>query len=351
MEVNDFDFELPEELIAQTPYEKRDEAKLLLVNKESKEVSDKIFRDILDYINPGDCLVINDTKVLPARIYGKKSTGANVEVLLLKETEKDVWEAMVRPGNKLKECSVVYFGDLNQSLEELSNNYLIKVTILGILEDGLRKIRLEYNGILNEILDQIGLMPLPPYITEELKERDAYQTVYAKYLGSAAAPTAGLHFTEDLLKKIEEKGVKIAKVTLHVGLGTFRPVKVDKIENHIMHSEEYIITEEAKNIINNTKKQGGRIIAVGTTSCRTLESATDENGLLKAEHKATSIFIFPGYKFKMVDALITNFHLPKSTLIMLVSALAGKENILNAYNYAVRNKYKFFSFGDAMFIY
>ena len=295
--------------------------------------------DIIDYLEPGDCLVRNNTKVIPARLYGKKDTGANVEFVLLKQIEGDIWESIVRPGNKLKPGSRVIFG-----------NGLLKAEILDVLEDGTRKVKFEYNGIFNEILDQIGLMPLPPYIHEELKENDRYQTVYAKYNGSAAAPTAGLHFTPELLKKIEEKGVKIANVTLHVGIGTFRPVKEEKVENHEMHSEHYYIKKEDAEIINETKKNGGRIIAVGTTSCRVIETVADENGMVCETEGDTKIFIYPGYKFKCLDALITNFHLPQSTLLMLVSSLAGKEYIMKAYEEAVKQKYRFFSFGDAMFI-
>lgn len=339
MELSDFNYYLPEELIAQTPIEKRDESRLMVLDKNTGEIEHKIFRDIIDYLQPGDCLVRNNTKVIPARLYGKKETGANVEFVLLKNLEGDIWEAMVRPGNKLHSGAKVIFGD-----------GLLRVEILETLQDGTRKVKFEYDGIFNEILDKIGLMPLPPYIHESLKDNDRYQTVYAKYEGSAAAPTAGLHFTDELLKKIEEKGISIANVTLHVGIGTFRPVKEKNIEDHQMHTEHYYIKQEDADKINKAKLSGHRVIAVGTTSCRTIETIADEKGLVKACEGDTGIYIYPGYKFKCLDALITNFHLPESTLIMLVSALAGRENILNAYNEAVKEKYKFFSFGDAMFI-
>ena len=340
MKLSDFDYELPKELIAQTPLEKRDEARLMVLHRSDKTIEHKVFKDILDYLKPGDCLVRNNTKVIPARLYGKKDTGANVEFVLLKNIEGDIWEAMVRPGNKLHIGAKVIFGD-----------GLLTAEILDTTEDGTRKVKFTYDGIFNEILDQIGLMPLPPYIHESLKDNDRYQTVYAKYEGSAAAPTAGLHFTDELLKKIEEKGVKIANVTLHVGLGTFRPVKEENIEEHDMHSEHFYIKQEDVDKINETKKQGKRVIAVGTTSCRVLETIADENtGLVQATEGDTKIFIYPGYKFKCLDGLITNFHLPESTLLMLVSALAGREYILKAYNEAVKEEYKFFSFGDAMFI-
>ena len=341
MKVSDFNYELPLHLIAQHPYDKRDEARLMTLDKTNKKIEHKVFKDVIDYLNPGDCLVINNTKVIPARLYGKKDTGANVEFLLLKRIEGDFWEAMVRPGSKLKAGAKVLFGD-----------GLLKATVLEVLENGNRRVEFEYNGIFNEILDQIGLMPLPPYITEATKEDNKkYQTVYAKYDGSAAAPTAGLHFTEELLGKIKEKGVEVANVTLHVGIGTFRPVKVENVEEHQMHSEHYYIKQEDVDKINNAKKNGKRVIAVGTTSCRVLESVADENGMLKEVEGDTSIFIYPGYKFKCIDSLITNFHLPESTLIMLVSTLAGKDFIMNAYNEAVKEEYKFFSFGDAMIIY
>lgn len=340
MKVSDFNYNLPKELIAQVPIKNRDQSRLMVLDREHKTIEHKIFKDIIDYLQPGDCLVRNNTKVIPARLYGvKEETGANVEFLLLKRVDGDIWEVMVKPGRKLMPGVRVEFG-----------NGLLKAEILEKLEDGNRKVKFEYNGIFNEILNEIGLMPLPPYIHEKLKEKDRYQTVYAKYEGSAAAPTAGLHFTEELLKKIKEKGVEIANVTLHVGIGTFRPVKVENIEEHDMHSEHYYIKHEDAEKINNTKKNGGRIIAVGTTSCRVLESVADENGLVKETEGDTSIFIYPGYKFKCIDCLITNFHLPESTLIMLVSALAGKDYIMKAYKHAVEEKYRFFSFGDAMFI-
>ena len=340
MKVSDFDYELPEDLIAQVPIKKRDESRLMLLNREKKTIEHKKFMDIIDYLNPGDCLVRNNTKVIPARIYGKKETGANVEFLLLNNIEGDIWESIVRPGNKLHVGAKVIFGD-----------GLLKAEILEVMPGGTRKVKFEYEGIFNEILDKIGLMPLPPYIHEELKDRNRYQTVYAKYEGSAAAPTAGLHFTEELLEKIEKKGIKIANVTLHVGIGTFRPVKEDDVEKHEMHTEHFYIKKEDANQINEAKRNGKRVIAVGTTSCRVLETIADENGFVSETEGDTKIFIYPGYKFKILDGLITNFHLPKSTLLMLVSALAGKDFILNAYNEAVKEKYRFFSFGDAMFIY
>ena len=340
MKLEEFDYNLPEELIAQVPIQKRDESRLMIVDRKNRTIEDKVFKDIIDYLEPGDCLVRNNTKVIPARLYGKKDTGANVEFVLLKQIEGDVWESIVRPGNKLKPGARVIFGD-----------GLLKAEILEILDDGTRKVKFEYDGIFNEILDKIGLMPLPPYIHESLKENNRYQTVYAKYEGSAAAPTAGLHFTPELLKKIEEKGIKIANVTLHVGIGTFRPVKEENIEEHKMHTEHFYIKQEDVAKINETKKKGKRVIAVGTTSCRVLETVADEKtGLVKQIESDTGIYIYPGYKFKCVDGLITNFHLPKSTLLMLVSALADREFILEAYNKAVEEKYRFFSFGDAMFI-
>ena len=339
MNVKDFYYNLPEELIAQVPIKKRDESRLMILDRKNETIEHKIFKDILDYLKPGDCLVRNNTKVIPARIYGKKETGANVEFLLLNNIEGDIWESIVRPGNKLHVGTKVIFGD-----------GILTAEILDVMEGGTRKVKFYYKGIFNEILDQIGLMPLPPYIHEELKEKDRYQTVYAKYQGSAAAPTAGLHFTDELLEKIKEKGIEIANVTLHVGIGTFRPVKVDKIEEHHMHSEHFYIKKEDVEKINTTKKNGGRIISVGTTSCRVLESIADEKGFVKETEADTSIFIYPGYKFKCIDGLITNFHLPESTLLMLVSALAGKDYIMKAYNEAVKEKYRFFSFGDAMFI-
>ncbi len=339
MKVSEFNYDLPEELIAQHPYDKRDEARLLVMDRTTQKIKHTVFKQVIDYLNPGDCLVINNTKVLPARLYGKKDTGANVEFLLLKNLQNDEWETMVRPGNKLKPGTKVSFG-----------NGLLKAEILEVLAGGNRKVKFEYQGIFNEILDQIGLMPLPPYIKESLKENDKYQTVYAKYEGSSAAPTAGLHFTEELLEEIKKKGVKIAKVTLHVGIGTFRPVKVENVEEHTMHSEHYYIKKEDADLINETKKNGHKIISVGTTSCRVLESVADENGFVKETEGDTSIFIYPGYQFKCIDQLITNFHLPESTLIMLVSSLAGKDFVMKAYEEAVKEKYHFFSFGDAMMI-
>ncbi len=339
MKVSDFNYYLPEELIAQVPIEKRDESRLMILNRKKQTIEHKVFKDIINYLNSGDCLVRNNTKVIPARIYGKKETGANVEFLLLNNIDGDIWETIVRPGNKLHVGAKVIFGD-----------GLLKAEILETLPGGTRKVKFSYNGIFNEILDKIGLMPLPPYIHEELKEKDRYQTVYAKYDGSAAAPTAGLHFTPELLRAIEEKGVKIANVTLHVGIGTFRPVKEENVEDHDMHSEHFYIKKEDVDKINSTKEEGKRVIAVGTTSCRVLETIADEHGMVKETEGDTQIFIYPGYKFKCLDGLITNFHLPQSTLLMLVSALAGRDFILNAYNEAVKEKYKFFSFGDAMFI-
>lgn len=339
MKVSDFNYDLPQELIAQHPYDKRDEARLMVIDAKTQKIEHRIFKDVMEYLSEGDCLVINNTKVLPARLYGKKDTGASIEFLLLKRIEGDIWEVMVRPGNKLKPGSKVSFGD-----------GLLKAEVLEVLEGGNRKVTFEYNGIFNEILDQIGLMPLPPYIKEKLKENDKYQTVYAKYDGSSAAPTAGLHFTEELLEKIKQKGVKIANVTLHVGIGTFRPVKVENVEEHAMHSEHYYIKQEDVDLINNAKKSGHKVVCVGTTSCRVLESVADENGMVKETEGDTNIFIYPGYQFKCIDRLITNFHLPESTLIMLVSSLAGKDFVMKAYEEAVKEKYKFFSFGDAMMI-
>ena len=339
MKVSEFNYQLPEELIAQTPLEKRDESRLMILDRSNETIEHHIFRDIIDYLEPGDCLVRNNTKVIPARIYGKKETGAKVEFLLLNNIESDIWETIVRPGNKLHVGTKVIFGD-----------GILEAKILEVLPGGTRKVEFKYQGIFNEILDKIGIMPLSPYIHETLKEKDRYQTVYAKYDGSAAAPTAGLHFTSELLKKIEQKGVKIANVTLHVGIGTFRPVKEETIEEHEMHSEHYYIKEEDAKKINQSKKEGKRVIAVGTTSCRVLETIADENGMVRETSGDTKIFIYPGYKFKCLDGLITNFHLPQSTLLMLVSALAGKEYILKAYNEAIKEKYRFFSFGDAMFI-
>ena len=341
MKVSDFNYDLPEELIAQTPIQKRDESRLMVLDKTNKTIEHKVFKDILDYLKPGDCLVRNNTKVIPARLYGiKEDTGVNVEFLLLNRIEGDIWEVMVHPGRRLKKGAQVTFGD-----------GLLKAEILEQMENGNRRVKFEYKGIFNEILDQIGLMPLPPYIKERLKDKDRYQTDYAKYEGSAAAPTAGLHFTDELLEKIKAKGVEIANVTLHVGIGTFRPVKVENIEDHDMHSEHYYIKQEDADKINNARKNGGRIISVGTTSCRVLESVADENGFVKEVEGDTNIFIYPGYKFKCIDCLITNFHLPESTLIMLVSTLAGKDFVMKAYEEAVKEKYRFFSFGDAMFIY
>lgn len=339
MKVSEFRFELPEELIAQHPYDKRDEARLMVLDKKAQKMEHKIFKNVIDYLEPGDCLVINNTKVLPARLYGKKETGANVEFLLLKRIEGDFWEAMVRPGNKLKPGTKVTFGE-----------GILKAEILEVLDGGNRKVKFVYQGIFNEILDQIGLMPLPPYIKETLKEKDKYQTVYAKHDGSSAAPTAGLHFTQELLEQIKQKGVQIANVTLHVGIGTFRPVKVENIEEHNMHSEHYYIKQEDVEKINTAKKNGHKVVAVGTTSCRVLESVADENGFVRETEGDTDIFIYPGYQFKCIDRLITNFHLPESTLIMLVSSLAGKDFVMQAYEEAVRERYQFFSFGDAMLI-
>ncbi len=340
MDVKDFDYELPEDLIAQDPLEDRSSSRLMVLDKNSGEFEHRIFKDIIDYLNPGDCLVLNNTKVIPARLYGvKEGTLANIELLLLKRRENDIWETLVKPGKKAKPGTRIIFGD-----------GLLVGEIIDIVEEGNRLIQFSYDGIFEEILDQLGQMPLPPYITHTLKDKNRYQTVYAKYDGSAAAPTAGLHFTKELLEKVKHKGVKIAEVTLHVGLGTFRPVKVDNILEHHMHSEFYMVSQEAADIINSTKDNGGRVISVGTTSTRTLESAADENGRLRECSGWTEIFIYPGYKFKVIDCLITNFHLPQSTLVMLVSALAGREAVLNAYKNAVEEKYRFFSFGDAMFI-
>ena len=340
MKRQDFYFDLPEELIAQDPLEDRSSSRLLVLDKETGETSHHIFKEIVDYLNPGDCLVINDTKVIPARLIGaREGTGAKIEVLLLKRKENNVWETLVKPGKKARPGTRIVFGE-----------GLLVGEVIDVVEEGNRLIKFEYEGIFEEILDQLGQMPLPPYITHQLEDKNRYQTVYAKHTGSAAAPTAGLHFTPELLKQIEEKGIDIARVTLHVGLGTFRPVKVDDILEHHMHSEFYHIDAEAAEKINRAKDNGGRVICVGTTSCRTVESATDENGRLRECSGWTEIFIYPGYKFKILDALITNFHLPESTLIMLVSALAGREHVLNAYQEAIRERYRFFSFGDAMFI-
>lgn len=340
MKTSDFKFHLPEELIAQYPLKDRTSSKLLVMDKETGELEHHVFRDIVDYLNEGDCLVLNNTKVLPARLIGmKENTGGKVEFLLLNKLEEHQWEVMVKPGKKAKPGARIEFG-----------GGLLKAEVIEVLEGGNRKVRFEYEGIFENVLDELGQMPLPPYITAELEDRDRYQTVYAKHQGSAAAPTAGLHFTEELLAKIKEKGVDIAYVTLHVGLGTFRPVKVDNVLEHDMHSEYYFIEQEEADKINRAKETGHRVISVGTTSTRTLESVADDNGHIKASSGWTDIFIYPGYKFKAIDGLITNFHLPESTLIMLVSALSSKANVLNAYETAVENKYRFFSFGDAMFI-
>lgn len=340
MKTSDFYFDLPEELIAQDPLLDRTSSRLLVLDKETGKTSHHTFRDIVDMLKAGDCLVLNNTKVIPARLYGvKEDTGAGIEILLLKRLEKDVWECLVKPGKKCKPGARIVFGD-----------GVLVGEILETKEDGNRLISFTYEGIWEEVLDSLGEMPLPPYITHKLQDKNRYQTVYAKYDGSAAAPTAGLHFTTDLLKRIEGKGVKIAYVTLHVGLGTFRPVKVDDVTNHHMHSEFYEVTKETADVVNETKKQGGRIICVGTTSCRTVESASTPDGILHPGSGNTEIFIYPGYQFKVLDALITNFHLPESTLVMLVSALAGKEQVLGAYEEAIKEKYRFFSFGDAMFV-
>ena len=340
MKTADFDYELPQDLIAQDPLEQRDSSRLLILDKKTGERTHRIFHDIIDYLHEGDCLVINNTKVIPARLIGEREgTGGKVEVLLLKRKTDNVWETLVKPGKKARPGMRLSFG-----------GGLLHAEVQEVVDEGNRLIRFEYEGIFEEILDQLGQMPLPPYITHQLKDKNRYQTVYAKYEGSAAAPTAGLHFTEELLQQIQEKGVKIARVTLHVGLGTFRPVKVDDVTQHHMHTEFYHVSQEAADIINETKKQGGRVICVGTTSCRTIESAADGQGVVQATEGDTDIFIYPGYQFKVLDCLITNFHLPESTLLMLVSALAGKENIMAAYKEAVEMKYRFFSFGDAMFI-
>ena len=340
MDVKDFDYELPEELIAQDPLEDRSASRLMVLDRETGEIQHRIFKDITQYLRPGDCLVINDTKVIPARLFGvKKDTGAKIEILLLKRGENDIWETLVRPGKKAKPGTVIEFGE-----------GLLTGTVVDTVDDGNRLIQFHYKGIFEEILDQLGQMPLPPYITHQLKDKNRYQTVYARHEGSAAAPTAGLHFTQELLDEIEGMGVKIAHVTLHVGLGTFRPVKVENVQDHHMHSEFYIVEESEAKKVNDTKTAGGRVICVGTTSCRTVESASTEDGVLKAGTGWTEIFIYPGYRFKVLDALITNFHLPQSTLVMLVSALAGREHILDAYREAVKERYRFFSFGDAMFI-
>ena len=358
MRRSDFYYELPKELIAQDPLEDRSSSRMMHLSLSDGSIEHLHFKDVIGYLNPGDCLVINDTRVIPARLYGHKLAGtqtapghkehtephegeygAAIEILLLKRKENDIWECLVKPGKKARPGTKIVFGD-----------GILTGEIIDIVEEGNRLIRFSYEGIFEEILDLLGEMPLPPYITHKLKDKNRYQTVYAKHDGSAAAPTAGLHFTEELLDKVKAKGVTIAHVTLHVGLGTFRPVKVDDVESHHMHSEYYVVEESQAKLINDTKRNGGRVIAVGTTSCRTLESATDEDGVLRAGSGWTQIFIYPGYRFRMIDGLITNFHLPESTLLMLVSALAGKERILRAYEEAVRERYRFFSFGDAMLI-
>lgn len=340
MKTSDFYYDLPKELIAQDPLEDRSSSRLLVLHRKSGRVEHRVFTDIVEYLKPGDCLVRNNTKVIPARLYGTRvDTGATIELLLLKRMENDVWETLVKPGKKARQGAVISFGD-----------GILTGEIIDVKEDGNRLIQFRYEGIFEEILDQFGQMPLPPYITHTLKDKNRYQTVYAKYEGSAAAPTAGLHFTEELFRKLEEKGVLVANVTLHVGLGTFRPVKVDDVSKHHMHTEFYQVTKEEADKINKAKQAGGRIVCVGTTSCRTIESAADENGVLKPGQGDTDIFIYPGYSFKMMDVLITNFHLPESTLLMLVSALAGKEQVMRVYEEAVQERYRFFSFGDAMII-
>ncbi|MDO4341185.1 MAG: tRNA preQ1(34) S-adenosylmethionine ribosyltransferase-isomerase QueA [bacterium] len=340
MKTEDFDYYLPKELIAQTPLEKRDESRLLVMDRETGKLSHEYFYDVINYLNKGDALVINDTKVIPARIIGiKEETGAVIELLLLNPEAKDIWKCLAKPQKRLKEGAIISFGE-----------GLLKAQVKAIKEDGITEVELIYDGILMEILEKLGTMPLPPYIHEKLEDKDMYQTVYAREYGSAAAPTAGLHFTEGLLKKIEEKGIKIVHITLHVGLGTFRPVSVEDVTKHVMHKEHYIITKEAANTLNEIKEKGGKIYAVGTTSVRTLETNLEKHLKFTAEVGDTSIFIYPGFKFKAIDGLITNFHLPKSTLVMLVSAFSSKENILNAYEEAVKQKYRFFSFGDAMLI-
>lgn len=340
MKTSDFNYDLPEELIAQFPIKDRSSSRLMVVDKKTGEIEHKVFKDIIDYLEEGDCLVLNDTRVIPARLIGSKvETGGKIEFLLLKRNEDDTWETLVKPGKRAKIGSKFSFGDGKLIAE-----------VVGMGDDGARIVKFEYEGIFEEVLDELGNMPLPPYITEKLEDRERYQTVYSKHNGSAAAPTAGLHFTDDLLKQIRDKGVEEAFVTLHVGLGTFRPVKVDDVLEHKMHSEYYMVSQEAADKINRAKENGKRVICVGTTSCRTIESAVDNNGVLKATSGWTDIFIYPGYKFKLMDNLITNFHLPESTLIMLVSALSTRENILNAYEEAVKERYRFFSFGDAMFL-
>lgn len=340
MRTSDFNYELPKELIAQDPLSDRDSCRLMVLSRTTGEVTHRIFHDVTEYLKKGDCLVINNTKVIPARLIGEREpSGGKAEILLLKRTGADIWETIVRPGKKLRQGARVSFG-----------GGLLNAEVKEVLSDGNRLVHFEYEGIFEEVLDALGQMPLPPYITHELKDKNSYQTVYARYEGSAAAPTAGLHFTDELLYQIEKMGVNIAQVTLHVGLGTFRPVKVDDVETHHMHSEFYQVNKETADIINNTKKNGGRVICVGTTSCRTIESASDENGIVHPKEEETDIFIYPGYTFKVMDGLITNFHLPESTLLMLVSAFAGKDNVLAAYSEAVKDKYRFFSFGDAMMI-
>ncbi len=340
LKTSDFYFDLPPELIAQDPLTDRSASRLLVLDKNTGEIKHEQFRNIINYLNPGDCLVLNDTRVIPARLHGiREETGAAIEVLLLKRKEKDVWETLVRPGKKVRPGVKLSFGE-----------GLLRGEVLEIVEEGNRLIRFQYEGIFEEVLDRLGEMPLPPYITHKLEDKNRYQTVYAKYDGSAAAPTAGLHFTRDLLDEIAQRGVNLAYVTLHVGLGTFRPVKAERITEHHMHSETYQITKEAAEVINRTRKNGGRVICVGTTSCRSLESAAEEDGTLRECSGDTEIFIYPGYRFKVLDALITNFHLPESTLVMLVSALAGREKVLRAYGEAVEERYRFFSFGDAMFV-
>ena len=340
MNVKDYDYDLPEELIAQDPLEDRSSSRLMVLDRQTGDVEHRHFTDILEYLHPGDCLVINNTKVIPARLFGvKEDTQAKIEVLLLKRKENDIWETLVKPGKKAKPGTKLVFGD-----------GLLTAEVVDVVEEGNRLIQFHYDGIFEEILDQLGQMPLPPYITHQLKDKNRYQTVYAKYDGSAAAPTAGLHFTKELLQKVKDMGVDIAEVTLHVGLGTFRPVKVENVLDHHMHSEFYMVSQEAADKINRAKESGHRVIAVGTTSTRTLEAAADENGRLHETSGWTEIFIYPGYQFKVIDALITNFHLPQSTLVMRVSALAGREHVLHAYETAVKERYRFFSFGDAMFI-
>lgn len=340
MKTSDFYFDLPKELIAQDPLEDRSGSRLLVLDRETGEIQHRIFKDIIEYFNPGDCLVINDTKVIPARLFGSKvGTDARIEVLLLKRKENNTWETLVKPGKKARPGTVISFGE-----------GLLTGEVIDVVEEGNRLIRFSFEGVFEEILDQLGQMPLPPYITHQLKDKNRYQTVYAKHDGSAAAPTAGLHFTPELLDQLKDKGIRIAHVTLHVGLGTFRPVKVEDVAEHHMHSEFYVVEEDQAKLINDTKAAGRKVICVGTTSCRTVESAADENGVLRAGSGWTDIFIYPGYQFKILDQLITNFHLPESTLLMLVSALAGKEKIMKAYETAVEERYRFFSFGDAMLV-